>query len=143
LTRFGKITPYKAKRAAMEDMEIRRLRRDGFTPYFGKKKQYPMAPRDFTLVLACEPIPVAQVIYEVMLHTTGLPGEGPEGRREWAVLSFRHFESRGLLGRHAAQDALDYAVDKGYLLRRRHGRRGWKYAVHYRQADNVPHKAHG
>jgi hypothetical protein len=123
----------------MRDMDIRRLRRDGFTPYFGKKKQYLMAPRDFSLVLACEPRNVAMVIYEVMLHTTGMPGDGRDGRREWVALSFRHFERRGLLGHDAAQHALDYAVEKGYLLRQRRGRQRWEYAVHYRADDNVPH----
>ena len=31
--RTSTLTPYQAKRAAMEDLEIRRLRRQGFTPY--------------------------------------------------------------------------------------------------------------
>jgi hypothetical protein len=137
--RPDKLTPYQAKRAAMQDMAIHRLRRDGFTPYFGDKKQYLMAPRDFSLVLACEHVLVAQVIYEVMLHTTGVPGDGEEGRREWAELSFRHFERRGLMDHQNAKMALDYAVDKGYLLRRRRGRQRCEYAVHYRQVDNVPH----
>jgi hypothetical protein len=140
--RSDKITPYQKKRAAMESIALHSLRRDGFTPYFGEKKQYLMAPRDFSLVLACEHSYVAQVIYEVMLHTTGMPGDGKEHRREWAALTFRHFERRGLMDHQNAKMALDYAVDKGYLLRRPRGKRRWtmwEYAVHYRQVDNVPH----
>jgi hypothetical protein len=49
-TRSGTITPYKAKRAAMEDLEISRLRRHGFTPYFGEKKRFYMTPPEFDLV---------------------------------------------------------------------------------------------
>jgi hypothetical protein len=81
---------------------------------------------------------VAQVIHEVLKQSVGYAGDGEHGRREWVALSFRHFERRGLLGHHAAQDALDYAVEQGYLLRRRLGRQRWEYAVHYRQSDNVP-----
>src|SRR5499427_5674769 len=32
----------------------RRLRRDGFTPYFGEERRFLMTPPDFALVLACE-----------------------------------------------------------------------------------------
>jgi hypothetical protein len=132
-------TPYKAKRAAMEDLDIRRLRRDGFTPYFGEERRFLMAPPEFDLVLACEPRQVAQVIYEVLKQTVGYAGDGEHGRREWVALSLRHFERRGLLGRDAAKSALDYAVKHSYLERRPHGRQGWEYKVHYRQVDIVPH----
>jgi hypothetical protein len=135
--RSGQITPYQAKRAAMEDMEIRRLRRDGFTPYFGEGKHFLMTPPEFTLVLACESRQVAQVIHEVLLQSVGYAGDSENGRREWVALSFRHFERRGIVSHQDAKVALDYAVEQGYLLRRRRGQR-WEYAVHYRQVDNVP-----
>ena len=139
--RTSTLTPYQAKRAAMEDMEIRRLRRDGFTPYFGDEKRFLMTPPEFDLVLACEPRQVIQVIHEVLKQSVGYSGDGEHGRREWVALPLRHFERRGLMGRHAAQDALDHAVEQGYLLRRPRGKRRWtmwEYAVHYRQVDNVP-----
>ena len=41
---------YQAKRAAMRDLPLHSLRRDGFTPYFGKKKRFLMTPPEFTLV---------------------------------------------------------------------------------------------
>jgi hypothetical protein len=137
-TRTGKTTPYQAKRAAMEDMEIRRLRRDGFTPYFGEEKRFHMTPPEFDLVLACESRQVIQVIYEVLRQSVGYAGDGEHGRREWVALSFRHFERRGILSHSDAKRALDHAVQQGYLLRRRRGLQRWEYAVHYRQADNVP-----
>ena len=137
-TQSSQITPYKAKRAAMEDLEIRRLRRDGFTHYFGKEKRFLMTPPEFTLVLACEPREVAQVIHEVLLQSVGYADDSGDGRREWVALSFRHFERRGILSHNAAKEALDYAVEQGYLLHRRHGLQRWEYAVHYCQSDIVP-----
>jgi len=105
-----------------------------------------METPEFDLVIAFEPRPVIQVIREVLWQTVGHPDEAsPTGRREWAALSFRHFESRGILSHNAAKEALDYAVAKGYLLRRECGKRRWptwEYAVRYRQVDNVPHKTH-
>jgi hypothetical protein len=137
--RSKQTTPYQAKRAAMEDLEIRRLRRDGFTPYFGEGRRFLMTPPEFDVVLACEPRQVAQVIHEVLKQSVGYSGEGEHGRREWVALSFRHFERRGHLSHSQAKRALDEAVAKGYLLRRRRGLQRWEYAVHYRQADIVPH----
>jgi hypothetical protein len=137
-TRSGQTTPYKAKRAAIEDLEIRRLRRDGFSPYFGDEKRFLMTPPEFDLILACESRQVAQVIHEVLRQSVGYADDSESGRQEWVALSFRHFERRGLMGRHGAQDALNEAIAKGYLLRRRRGRQRWEYAVHYRQVDNVP-----
>jgi hypothetical protein len=137
-TRSGTITPYKAKRAAMEDLELRRLRRDGFTPYFGEKKRFYMTPPEFDLVLACESRQVAQVIYEVLRQSVGYTGAGEHGRREWGALSKRHFERRGLMSQGQAERTLRYAVEQGYLLRRRLGRQRWEYALHYRQGDIVP-----
>jgi hypothetical protein len=122
----------------MEGLELRRLRRDGFTPYFGEEKQFLMTPPEFDLLLACEPLTVNQVVHEVLKLTVGYFEVGGHGRREWVVLSFRHFEIRGLMSHQEAKLALDYAVDKGYLLRRRHGRQQWAYAVHYRQVVIVP-----
>ena len=137
-TRSGKITPYQAKRAAMEDLEISRLRRHGFTPYFGEEKRFYMTPPEFDLVLACESRQVAQVIYEVLRQSVGYAGDGEHGRREWVALSQRHFERRGLMSQSQAERALRYAVEQGYLLRRRRGRQRWEYALHYRQGDIVP-----
>jgi len=136
--RSRQTTPYQAKRAAMEDLPLTRLRRHGFTPYFGEDKQFLMIPPEFDLVLACESRRVAQVIYEVMKQSVGRSGDGTHGRREWVALSFRRFERRGLMDHQNAKMALDYAVDKGYLLRRPRGRQRWLYAVHYRADDNVP-----
>ena len=137
-TRSGQTTTYQAKRMAMEDLPLKRLRRDGFTPYFGDEKRFLMTPPEFTLVLACESRQVAQVIHEVLLQLVGYPGDSADGRREWVTLSFRHFERRGILSHSEAKRTIDYAVEQGYLLRRRRGQKEWEYAVHYRQVDNVP-----
>jgi hypothetical protein len=134
--RSRKPTPYQAKRAAMEDLAIRQLRRDGFTPYFGPERRFLMTPPEFTLVLAIEPREVAQVIHEVLLQSVGYSDERGDGRREWVALSQRHFERRGIMSHSEAQRTLTYAVEQGYLLRRRRGRQQWEYAVHYRYVEN-------
>jgi len=69
------LTPYQAKRAAMEDLPLHSLRRHGFTPYFGKEKRFLMTPPEFILVLACESRYVALVICEVMTQSVGYPGD--------------------------------------------------------------------
>jgi hypothetical protein len=122
----------------MEDLPLKRLQRHGFTPYFGDKKHFFMIPPEFDLVLACESRQVAQVVFEVLRQSVGYSGDNKDDRREWVALSLRHFERRGLLGRNAAKTALDYAVKKGYLKRRRRGRQQWEYAVRYREVDIVP-----
>ena len=50
--RSSQTTTYQAKRAAMEDLPLKRLRRHGFTPYFGDEKRFLMTPPEFDLVLA-------------------------------------------------------------------------------------------
>ena len=131
-------TPYQAQRAAMQDLPLQRLRRYGFTPYCGEDKRFLMTPPDCSLVWAFEARQVALVIHAVLAPFVGYPGDNADGRREWVARSFRHCERRGLLGRHAAQEALADAVEQGYLLRRRRGRQRWEYAMHYRQVDHVP-----
>ena len=133
--RSSQTTTYQAKRAAMEDLPLKRLRRYGFTPYFGEEKRFLMTPPEFDLVLACEARQVAQVIHEVLRQSVGYPGDSADGRREWVALSFRHFERRGLLSHQDAKIALDYAVEQGYLLRRRRGQQRLEYAMHYRHVD--------
>ena len=133
--RSKQTSTYQAKRAAMEDLPLKRLRRHGFTPYFGDEKRFLMTPPEFDLVLACEARQVAQVIHEVLRQSVGYPGDSADGRREWVALSFRHFERRGLLSHQDAKIALDYAVEQGYLLRRRRGQQRLEYAVHYRHVD--------
>jgi hypothetical protein len=122
----------------MQDLPLRRLRRDGFTPYFGEEKQFLMLPPEYELVLALESRDVALVVYEVLRQTVGYTGDGKHRRRDWAPLSNRHFERRGLMSDSQARRALAYAVAHGYLLRRPHGKQRWEYAAYYRQADNVP-----
>jgi len=110
-----------------------------FTPYYGDDKRFLMTPPEFDLVLDFEPLPVIKVIHEVLRQSVGYADKNsPTGRREWVKLSFWHFERRGILSHQAAKDAIDYAVDKGYLLRRRLGKQQWDYAVHYRTVDIVP-----
>src|SRR5882724_10501673 len=101
--RSSQTTTYQAKRAAMEDLPLKRLRRHGFTPYFGDEKRFLMTPPEFDLVLACEARQVSQVIHEVLRQSVGYPGDGADGRREWVALSFRHFERRGLLSHQDAK----------------------------------------
>jgi hypothetical protein len=65
----------------MEDLPLTRLRRYGFTPYFGEDKQFLMMPPEFELVLACESRYVVLVIYEVLRQSVGYAGDGEHGGR--------------------------------------------------------------
>jgi len=70
-----------------------------------------------------------------MRLTVGYVGDGPGGRRLWAPISVRHFERRGLLAKRHAQEALQIALDKGYIKRFPRGKRGYLYAVNWEKVN--------
>src|SRR5437016_917103 len=100
-------SPYRRKRTLLKTIDVATLRRSGI-PH-PQTDRFVMIPPAFGIILACEPLPVSQVIFEVLVHTIGYIGNGAHGRREWAQLSYRHFERKGLMGRTAARHALAYA----------------------------------
>jgi len=97
--------------------------RDGF---------WTMLPREFDAILALEHKAIAQVVLEVLRQTIGQVGDGQEGRREWAVISQRHFARAGLMTQKAAWRGIERALEKGYILRRRVGAQRFEYAIRWK-----------
>jgi hypothetical protein len=97
--------------------------RDGF---------WTMLPKEFDAILALEHKAITQVVLEVLRQTVGRVSDGQEGRREWAVISQRHFARAGLMNSKAAQRGIKGALDKGYILRRRVGAQRFEYAIRWR-----------
>ncbi len=128
-------TAYRRKRALLKTVDAATLRRTGL-PH-PPKDRFLMIPPAFGIILACEPLPVSQVIFEVLAHTIGYIGDGAHGRRDWVQLSYRHFERKGLMGRDTARAALTYAVQAGYLVTRPGHRRSTEYAVRWCDGDFV------
>jgi hypothetical protein len=94
---------------------------------------YLMLSHNFSLLLATEPVRVAQVVLEIMEQTIGYVGDNPYHRREWVQLSYRHFERKGVMSKNIAKNALRYAVMAGYLRVRPSTRRSQEYAIHWRE----------
>src|SRR5207249_763298 len=117
--------PLEVKRILLQAFELHKLQQQGLPR--PPAHRFVMVPREFWVILASEPLSVSQVVFEVLLHTIGYPGDGPDGHREWAALSYRHFERRGIMSRSTAERALQYAITRGYL-RARPGQRLGKYA---------------
>jgi len=89
------------------------LRTFGFThPSNGR---YLMVPKEFRAILVRETKAVATVIWEIMQQTIGWEGDGPGDRREWAVLTFRHFVRARLLSKSQAQVGIKQALEKHLL----------------------------
>jgi len=123
------------KRICNRSFVLPRVREEGFTP--PSAGHWLMLPPEFDYVLAEEPTRVAQVILEVMRQTLGRSGNGPDGRKEWAVLSSRHFSRKGLMQQPHAAVALKRAVDAGYLIRRKRGR-WYEYKVRWKTCTDGP-----
>ena len=129
------------KRICNRSFVIPQVREYGFTP--SCDAHWLMLPPEFDIVLAEEPPHVAQVILEVMRQTIGRSGNGPHGRKAWAVVSSRSIAKKGLIHQPHAAIALQQAVGAGYLIRRKRGR-GYEYKVRWRtctcehQCSNVP-----
>jgi|GEM_PF-6686583 len=126
-------TPLQCKRLAMREHELGKVRRHGW-PH-PPKDRFLMVPPVFSVILACEPLSVSQVIFEVLTQTIGYIGDGPDHRRAWASLSYRHFERKGLMSRDTAQRALAYAIKAGYLVQRPGKRRSSQYALRWHDRD--------
>jgi hypothetical protein len=137
----GVQSPYTRKRSLLHTVALEALRREGL-PHPGKDG-FLMLPKWFSTILACEPHTVAQVILEVLEQTVGYVGDGPDNRRAWAPLSYRHFERKGLMGRDAARHALVCAVKAGYLVTRPGKRRSQEYAVRWKALDFVTREGCG
>lgn len=104
----------------------------GFThPHHGR---YLMMPQEFRAILARETKAVATVIWEIMQQTIGWE-DGPGTRREWAVLTFRHFVRARLLSKSQAQLGIKQALEKHYIERRQVGARRYEYRIRWKGAN--------
>ena len=129
----SRVYRYQVKRQLEEAITLPRIQHQGFThPQNGF---WLMLPKEFDVVLAFEPKPVAQVILEVLRQTVGMPGDGPGDRKLWVALSYGHFARTGHMARTTAQDALNRAVKNGYLLRRRTGSRSLEYSLRWKSTN--------
>jgi len=114
-------------RTCEEFFTLTRIQQHGFThPQHGF---WVMLPREFDVVLAFEPKPVAQIILEVLRQTIGKAGDGPKDRQVWAVLTYGHFAMACNMARSTAQRAVQRAVEKGYLLQAKGNKRSIAYAL--------------
>jgi hypothetical protein len=101
----------------------------GFThPNNGR---YLMMPQEFRAILARETKAVATVIWEIMQQTIGWE-DGPGRRREWAVLTFRHFVRARILSKSQAQLGIKQALEKHYIERRQVGARRYEYRIRWK-----------
>ena len=129
----SRVYRYQVKRQLEEGITLPRIQHQGFThPQNGF---WLMLPREFDVVLAFEPKPVAQVILEVLRQTVGVAGDGPGDRKLWVALSYGHFARTGHMARTTAQDSLNRAVKNGYLLRRRIGTRSFEYSIRWKSTN--------
>jgi len=94
-----------------------------------------MLPREFDVVAALETKAVTLVVLAVLRRTLGIPGDGPQGRKEWAKLSTHELADAALMSHSAARRGLAEAVRKGYLLRRPVDTT-WEYAIRWRGVQN-------
>jgi hypothetical protein len=131
-----KDTPYRRKKSATKSLALRAIQRDGFPR--PDAKGYTRIPHAFDAIVAEESRAVIRVVYEVLRQTEGYIGDGPDGRREWVALSFRHFARKGHMSKDMAKQTLAYTVTAGYLLRRPGKRHSWEYALHWSESDFVP-----
>jgi len=110
------------------------VKQHGFT--HPRDATFLMLPVEFDAILALETKAVAQVILETMRETLGWYDPSGYGeRREWAVISTRHFVKKGIMSHSAARRGLSKAVQAGYLRKRRRGR-GFEYALKWRGVNN-------
>src|SRR5262249_8736614 len=58
--------------------------------------------------------------------------DGLTTRKEWAVISQRHFARVGLMTQKAAWRGTEDALEKGYILRWKVGARRFEYAIHWK-----------
>jgi hypothetical protein len=119
-------TAYQRRITLLEDDtigEVAALRRGGL-PY--PHTDFIKVPKVFWIILASEPHAVSQVVFEVLLQTIGHTSRDKRttlyGRRHWVRLTYRHFEKKGIMSKNNAREALNYAVEAGYLERRPHPR---------------------
>jgi len=128
----SRVHRYQVKRQLEAALTLPSIQQYGFThPQNGF---FVMLPAEFDTVLAFEDKSVAQVILEVLRQTVGKPGDGPGARGQWAALPYGHFALTGRLPRSTAKWALNKAVEKGYLLRRRCGR-SFEYALKWKNMN--------
>jgi len=78
-----------------------------------------LLPKQFQALTSLETKPVVNVVLEVMVQTIGWEtGRERGGRREWVLLTNRHFVWARLLSLSQTKAGIKRALAKGYIQRR-------------------------
>ncbi len=92
-----------------------------------------MPGKEFQALQILETKAVTTVVLEIMRLTIGWPdGREPGGRREWALLTERHFVREKIMSRSQAEEGFKQALAKGYIERRRSGARRYEYRLRWK-----------
>jgi hypothetical protein len=129
----SRVYRYTVKRQLEASLTLPQIQKHGFT--HPRDGYFLMLPREFDVVAALETKAVTLVVLAVLRRTLGVPGDGPQGRKEWVQFSTRGLAEAALIPHSQASYGLTEAVRKGYLLRRRMGR-SWEYAIRWRGIQN-------
>jgi hypothetical protein len=132
-TSTSRVYRHTIKRQLEVSLTLPQIQKHGFT--HPRDGYFLMLPREYDVVAALESKAVALVVLAVLRRTLGVPGDGPQGRKEWAQLSDHAMADAALISYSQARRGLIEAFKKGYLLRRRVGR-SWEYAIRWRGIQN-------
>jgi hypothetical protein len=132
-TSTSRVYRHTVKRQLETPLTLPQIQKHGFT--HPRDGYFLMLPREFDVVAALETKAVTLVVLAVLRRTLGVPGDGPQGRKEWVQLSDHGMADAALISYSQARRGLAEAVKKGYLLRRRVGR-SWEYAIRWRGVQN-------
>jgi len=132
-TSTSRVYRHTVKRQLEASLTLPQIQKHGFT--HPRDGYFLMLPREYDVVAALETKAVALVVLAVLRRSIGVPGDGPQGRKEWVQLSERAMADAALISYSQARQGLAQAVCKGYLLRRRMGR-SWEYAIRWRGVQN-------
>ena len=129
----SRVYRHTVKRQLEASLTLPQIQQHGFT--HPRDGYFLMLPREFDVVAALETKAVTLVVLAVLRRTLGVPGDGPQGRKEWVQLSTRTTADATIMSHSQARQGLAKAVQKGYLLRRRVGR-SWEYTIRWRGIQN-------
>jgi hypothetical protein len=132
-TSTSRVYRHTVKRQLEASLTLPQIQKHGFT--HPRDGYFLMLPREYDVVAALETKAVALVVLAVLRRSIGVPGDGPQGRKEWVQLSERAMADAALISYSQARQGLAQAVCKGYLLHRRMGR-SWEYAIRWRGVQN-------
>jgi hypothetical protein len=129
----SRVYRHTVKRQLEASLTLPQIQKHGFT--HPRDGYFLMLPREYDVVAALETKAVALVVLAVLRRTLGVPGDGPQGRKEWTQFSTHILADAALISHSQAVRGLAEAIQKGYLVRRRVGR-SWEYAIRWRGVQN-------